>query len=214
MNEASALAVTSVAIPFAGVFHHLRARLAVRKLLRDATRAPRPVAAAVLFDRDGTLAVDLPYNGDPDRVVAMPGARASFERLHGAGIATAVISNQSGIALGRVGREEVDRVNARLEELIGPLGPVFICPHDPSAGCACRKPAPGLIEAAARELGVCPQDCIVIGDIGSDIDAARAAGARAILVPTTVTRREEIAAAPNISSTLEDAIDAVLSGAA
>ena len=213
-NEGVALAATSVAIPFAAVFYHLRARFAVRTLLRSGAGGPHPVAAAVLFDRDGTLAVDVPFNADPGLVEAMPGARAALERLRGAGIAMAVVSNQSGIALGRLDRADVDRVNARLEELIGPVGPVFICPHDAGAACACRKPAAGLIEAAARELGVSPRDCVVIGDIGADVQAAQAAGARAILVPTAVTRRAEIDAAAHTASTIGEAVDAVLMGTA
>jgi histidinol phosphatase-like enzyme len=86
--------------------------------------------------------------------------------------------------------------------------------HAPDAGCACRKPAPGLIEDAARALGVRPKDCIVIGDIASDLAAAEAAGARAILVANARTRAEEIAAAPLVAADLDDAVRAVLAGAA
>ena len=63
----------------------------------------------------------------------------------------------------------------------------------PADGCACRKPAPELIRQAAAELGVDPADCVMIGDIGADAEAAYAAGARAILVPTPHTRPEETA---------------------
>ena len=63
-------------------------------------------------------------------------------------------------------------------------------------GCACRKPAPGLVLQAAADLGVDPADCVVIGDIGADAAAAYAAGARAILVPTARTRPAEIAGVP------------------
>jgi histidinol-phosphate phosphatase family protein len=140
----------------------------------------------------------------------MPGARDALARLHAAGIATAVVSNQSGVALGRVTRAQVDAVNARLGELLGPVGPVLVCPHGSQDKCACRKPAPGLIEAAARALDVAPQDCVVIGDIGADVEAARAAGARAILVPTPITRPEEIAAAPCVVPDLRAAVAAIL----
>jgi beta-phosphoglucomutase-like phosphatase (HAD superfamily) len=66
-----------------------------------------------------------------------------------------------------------------------------VCPHGRDEGCACRKPEPGLILRAARALGVEPHQCVVIGDIGSDVEAARAAGARGILVPTPVTAPQE-----------------------
>ena len=92
-------------------------------------------------------------------------------------------------------------VNARVEALLGPLGPWAWCPHGPDDGCACRKPAPGLILRAAARLGVDPAACVVIGDIGADVEAAAAAGARGILVPTPRTlrarrsrRRAEVAA--------------------
>jgi D-glycero-D-manno-heptose 1,7-bisphosphate phosphatase len=78
-------------------------------------------------------------------------------------------------------------------------------------GCACRKPQPVLVQKAAAELGVDTADCVVIGDIGSDVAAAHAAGARAILVPTPVTRPGETAGAPAVAG-LTEAIAALLDG--
>ena len=166
--------------------------------------------AAVLFDRDGTLVVDVPYNGNPERVELMPGAAEAVGRVRAAGIATAVVSNQSGIARGLIDRAQVDAVNARLDALLGPVGPKVICPHGPDDGCACRKPKPGLILEAARRLGVQPSTCAVIGDIGADVEAARNAGARPILVPTPVTRREEIDSAPEVAANISDAVERLL----
>jgi histidinol-phosphate phosphatase family protein len=166
----------------------------------------------VLFDRDGTLVVDVAHNGDPQLVEPMPGARAALDRLRTAGIATAVVSNQSGVALGRVTRADVDAVNARVDALLGPFAPVLVCPHGPADGCRCRKPRPGLVEDAARALGVAPRDCVVVGDIGADVDAAHAAGARGMLVPTAVTRADEIAAAPHVARDLEAAVELLLRG--
>ena len=77
----------------------------------------------------------------------------------------------------------MEAVNQRVDELLGPFGAWAVCPHDAADGCACRKPAPFLVRQAAAELGVDPADCVVIGDIGSDVAAAHAAGARAVLVP-------------------------------
>jgi histidinol-phosphate phosphatase family protein len=164
----------------------------------------------VLLDRDGTLIVDAPYNGDPARVVPMPGARAAVDRLRAAGVRLAVVSNQSGIARGLVTREQVGAVNARVERELGPLGPWLVCPHAPDDGCACRKPSPGLVLRAAAALGVRAEDCVLIGDIGADIEAAHAAGARAILVPTPVTRHDEIGRAPAVAPDLGAAVDLLL----
>jgi len=172
----------------------------------------RPLA--VLFDRDGTLVVDVPYNGDPDQVQPVAGAAEALARLRAEGVPTAVVSNQSGIARGLLTRAQVDAVNARLEELVGPLGPVLVCEHGPDDGCDCRKPGPGLVLQAAAALGVPPERCAVVGDIGADVGAALAAGARPVLVPTPVTRQEEIDAAPEVAADLAAAVELLLGGAA
>lgn len=166
--------------------------------------------AAVLLDRDGTLVEDVPYNGDPTRVTPVPTAEAALLLLRRAGIPTAVVTNQSGIARGLISADAVNAVHARIDDVLGPLGPWLICPHGPQDGCPCRKPAPGLLLAAADALGVDIGDCAVIGDIGSDVDAATAAGARAVLVPTAVTRREEVATAPEVAPDLLRAVELLL----
>lgn len=170
-------------------------------------RRPR----AVLFDRDGTLVVDVPYNGDPALVRPVPAAAAALARLRAAGVATAVISNQSGIARGLLTRAQVDAVNARAAELLGDLGPMLVCEHGPDDGCACRKPRPGLVLQAAAALGLEPSQCAVVGDIGADVGAARAAGARPVLVPTPVTLPAEVAEAPEVCADLLEAVELLLS---
>ena len=195
-----------------------------RRRRRAAPRPERPVAEpavaanghgagrpeAVLLDRDGTLIVDVPYNGDPDQVAPVPGARAALDRLRAAGVPLAVVSNQSGVARGLITRENVAAVNRRVEELLGPIGPWAVCPHGPDDGCDCRKPAPGLILRAAAELGVPPECCALIGDIGADVEAARAAGARGVLVPTPRTRPEEVEAAPEVAPDLPTAVEMLI----
>ena len=88
-----------------------------------------------------------------------------------------------GSRRGLINSDELAKVNARVESLLGPFDTWQICPHAPDAGCGCRKPEPGLVAAAASELGVAADECLMIGDIGSDVDAALTAGARAVLVP-------------------------------
>jgi histidinol-phosphate phosphatase family protein len=177
------------------------------------TRTPPTPPAAVLFDRDGTLVHDVPYNGDPARVRPMPGALAALDRLRAAGIPTAVVSNQSGVARGLLTRAQVDAVNAQVEHELGPLGPFLVCEHGPDDGCACRKPAPGMVVQAAQALGVEASQCALIGDIGADVGAALAAGARPVLVPTAVTRQEEVDAAPEVATDLLAAVALLLDGA-
>jgi histidinol-phosphate phosphatase family protein len=200
------MVLTSVAIPPVAAWYWLRGWLRVLGEPPRATTPPR----AVLFDRDGTLIVDVPYNGDPARVTPMPGARAALDRLRAAGVRVGVVSNQSGVGRGLLAREQVDAVNRRVEGFLGPLGPWLVCPHAPEAACDCRKPSPALVLRAAEALGVDPRECALVGDTGADVEAARAAGARAVLVPNAVTRREEIDAAPEVASDLGAAIDLLL----
>jgi len=208
-RELFTMAATSALLPPLAVFHRLRGEARARRALRDRRRP-----AAVLLDRDGTLVHDVPYNGDPGAVRLMPGARPAVERLREAGLRLAVVSNQSGIGRGLLSHADVQAVNGRIEELIGPLGPWLICPHAPGDRCGCRKPAPGLIVRAAETLGVSPADCIVVGDIGADVLAAHAAGARSVLVPTPRTRPDEVASAPAVADSLEDAVGLILDGGA
>jgi histidinol-phosphate phosphatase family protein len=210
-REAGRMLWTSALMPFAATGWWLYGWASLPRRLRSPGPRPgRSTPAAVLFDRDGTLVEDVPYNGDPDRVRPVAGAREALERLREAGVPTAVVSNQSAVGRGLITHEDVRAVNARIEELLGPLGPWVYCPHAPEEGCACRKPSPALVRRAAAALGVAPERCVVVGDIGSDVEAALSAGARAVLVPTPRTRREEIDAAPAVAADLPAAIDIVL----
>jgi histidinol-phosphate phosphatase family protein len=211
-GEIATMLLTSALIPPAASLHRMIGTARRRRMRSDGARAPRPAAppAAVLLDRDGTLVEDVPYNADPGRVRAMPGARDALDRLRAAGVRLAVVSNQSGIARGILTEHDVAAVNRRIEELLGPLGPWCVCPHGPDDGCDCRKPAPGLLREAAQRLGVEPERCAVVGDIGADIEAARAVGARGVLVPTPRTRRDEVEAAPERARDLEEAVDLLI----
>lgn len=170
------------------------------------------VPELVLFDRDGTLIRDFPYNGDPAWIRPLDGAREALDRLRAHGVRVGVAMNQSAVARGLITRAQVEACNARLTELLGPFDTVQVCPHGPDEGCACRKPAPGMVLAACAELAVDPARCVVIGDVAADTESAAAAGAAGILVPTPVTRRQEVAAAPRRADDLAQAVDDVLAG--
>lgn len=241
-SEIITMVATSAAIPPVATWHTWRGWLRLPSRLNDTARAPlgvtRPPLALdppriltppsmrprwaradvgwrpelVLFDRDGTLIVDVPANGDPERVVAMPGARAAVRRAREEGLRVGVVTNQAAVGVGVVSHAEMEAVNGALDDLFGPFDIWQICPHTADDRCGCRKPAPGLIEAAARAVGVDTQACVVVGDIGSDIEAAAAAGARSVLVPTRVTRAKEIASAPVVAPNLARAVDLILAG--
>jgi histidinol-phosphate phosphatase family protein len=214
--ESSRMLATSAVLPLAASAWSLLGLLRLPALLArggppEAERAaPREFPDAVLVDRDGTIVVDVPYNGDPERVAAMPGAARALARLREAGLRVAAVSNQSGIGRGLIDAGQVRAVNARAEELLGPLDGWFFCPHTDGDGCGCRKPQPGLIVAAATALGVRPEHCVVIGDIAADVQAAQAAGAAAVLVPNAATDPEDVRRAPWVERDLESAVAALL----
>lgn len=134
----------------------------------------------MLFDRDGTIIVDVPYNGDPELVEPVEGAKSLLDRLRAAGLKVGVLTNQSGVGRAMISLEQMRAVNARVDELLGPFDGWFICPHGPGDGCECRKPKPKLIFDAARAWGFDPSEIVVVGDKDSDVEAARNAGSRAI----------------------------------
>ena len=135
-REIAIMTVTSLVIPELACWHWLcgwaRARGA----------RPWPRARAVLFDRDGTLIRDVPYNGDPDRVEPASGAAEAVGHARRHDLAVAMITNQSGIARGLFRRADAEAVNARVAELLGPFDAVRLCPHGEDEGCGCRKRGP------------------------------------------------------------------------
>jgi len=205
--EVRRMLVTSAAIPYAATWHALSGAWQHRRAT-PWTGVPE----LVLLDRDGTLVHDVPYNGDPALVAPVPGARSAVDRLRAAGVRTGVITNQSAIGSGRLSAADVAAVNARVEELLGPFDVWEVCPHAADAGCACRKPAPAMVLDACEQLDVDPRRCTVIGDIGSDVGAAEAAGAVGVLVPTPRTAPIEVARAREVHTDLMSAVDAVLRG--
>lgn len=208
VREVSGLLASSAALPPAATVRWVAGVVRARRL---APRSQRPRRVdAVLFDRDGTLVHDVAYNGDPQRVQPVAGARAALDRLRAEGVAVGIVSNQSGVARGLLLPSDVEAVNARVAQLLGPFGVIAWCPHGPDGGCGCRKPAPGLITEAAARLGTHPSRCAVVGDIGADVAAAAAAGARGILVPTPITRTDEIDHADEVVADLFTAVDRLL----
>jgi HAD superfamily hydrolase (TIGR01662 family) len=158
---------------------------------------------AILFDREGALVcVDSAPGGQPD-VRLRHGAVAAVARARSAGVGVAVVASRSD-----------ERVAARVGELVGPVDVWVECPHAPAENCPCKKPAPGLIFLAATALGTRPERCVVIGDVGADVEAASAAGARAILVPSARTSPEDLDAAPVVAASVDDAVAIALGEAA
>src|SRR5215210_860048 len=124
--EVTTMFATSAVIPPLATAHWLRGIVRHRRV-----RPWRGLPDAVLFDRDGTLVHDFPYNGDPDWVRPVDGAREALDRLRARGVRVGVVSNQSGVARGLITGDQVRACMDRLEELLGPFDVIRWCPHGP-----------------------------------------------------------------------------------
>ena len=137
------------------------------------------------------------YLCDPELVELVPGAADALRRARAAGYRLIGISNQSGIGRGFFDESELDAVMDRLSDLLAheaaSLDAFFYCPHAPDAGCACRKPAAGLLTEAAGYFTWPRTASYVIGDKLSDVALARGAGLSPVLVRTGYGARQEAA---------------------
>lgn len=159
----------------------------------------RHLRSAVFLDRDGTLIREVNHLTVPDQIDLLPGVAAAVRSLNRNGTLAVVVTNQPVVARGDITVEGLARVHARFESQLGAEGAyidgLYFCPHHPDKGfpgevlelkgpCFCRKPEPGLIEQACRDLNIDRRDSWMIGDTTSDIEAGRRAGIRTILLRT------------------------------
>ena len=149
--------------------------------------SPRPIATLFL-DRDGVLnrrIID-DYVTCRDECDLLPGVASSLRALQDAGFRLVVVTNQRGIAVGRMTHAAVDDVHAYLNERLADQGAAidafYVCPHDRHVGCPCRKPAPGLLDQAHQDQPADWGASFLIGDSDSDIAAGRARGVTTIKV--------------------------------
>ncbi len=177
---------------------------------------------AVFLDRDGTLVVERGYLCRPEDVELIPGAARALRKLAGAGFLRVVVTNQSGVARGYFGPGAVAEVHGAIRGLLRAEGADvdgwYVCPHHPefTGPCECRKPGTGLLERAARELGIDLARSWVVGDKVSDVELARRAGCRAALVRTGYGRQAEAELAASgrlpgiVADHLEEAVERIL----
>lgn len=143
---------------------------------------------AVFLDRDGTIAEEVGYLNHASRFRMFPFAAAAIHRLNEAGLPVIVVTNQSGVGRGYFPESLVQTVNElmtqRLAEAGAKIDAVYYCPHTSAENCTCRKPKTGLLDRAALEHSVDLQRSFVVGDRYGDIELARNARARSVLVRT------------------------------
>lgn len=174
---------------------------------------------AVFVDRDGTLIAEREYLADPDGIELIEGSVDALRRLRAAGYALVIVTNQSGIARGLYTEDDYRRVAARLDEILedegAPVDGTYYCPHHPdhTGPCNCRKPATGMYETAARELGLDLQASWYIGDKLTDVAPALELGGRGILVRTGygVEMEEDVPAGVTVLDDLAAAAGMILS---
>ena len=164
---------------------------------------------AIFLDRDGTLNEDVGHLDRLERLTLFPWSLDAIRLLRRAGYAVVVVTNQGGVARGFVAESFVDEVRRVIGRRLAAIGERldghYHCPHEPDAPvaayrreCDCRKPRPGLVRRAARELGLDLPRSVVVGDKWSDVALARAAGTRAVLVRTGYGRSQEQAPPPGL----------------
>ena len=183
-----------------------------------------PPSPAVFVDKDGTLVRDVPYNVDPDLIELAPGAAAGLSALAEAGYAIVVVSNQSGVARGLFSEAALAAVEQRLRDLLTAgdvtLAGFYYCPHHPqgrvreyAVACECRKPQPGMLLKAARDLQLDLTRSWMIGDILDDVEAGNRAGCRTVLIDNdheTEWRWSPQRRPDGVVDTLKEAADLIL----
>lgn len=144
-----------------------------------------PPEETVFLDRDGTINVKAPegdYVKSWDEFEFLPGAVDAVRALREAGRRVVVVTNQRGIALGRMSEDDLADIHRRMLDVLGPIDAIYHCPHD-EGECDCRKPLPGMLLRAAEELpGVRLAGAVMIGDSGADMEAGRAAGVETVRI--------------------------------
>lgn len=155
----------------------------------------KPLKRAVFLDRDGTLNVEKKYLIDPAEFEFIPGVQFALKRLRNAGFLLVVVTNQSGVARGRFGLDDVAKLHEHIRRLLREYSVVIdrfeICPHHPKQGtgeylvdCDCRKGKPGMLLKAAQDLQIDLTRSFMVGDKLSDIEAGESAGCTSYLVLT------------------------------
>jgi histidinol-phosphate phosphatase family protein len=153
---------------------------------------------AAFLDRDGTIIRDVDFISRPEDVRVVPGAATAIGTLNDAGVPVIIVSNQSGIGRGYFTYDTFERVQARIEELLGAEGAhidaTYICPHAPSdaSPCPCRKPRVELFERAAREHDIDLGRSWYAGDKWRDVEPGLTLGGSAFLIPARSTPPDEL----------------------
>ena len=180
----------------------------------------------MFLDRDGTINEERGHIQSPEDIVLLPGSASAIRRLNESQYLTVVVTNQSVIARGQCTEADMEVIHNRLQSLIGEYGAsidrVYYCPHYPDTeisggrrelqiGCDCRKPEPGLILKAAKDMNIDLNASWMIGDMISDIEASNRAGIRSVLLAKQGGFDNQWSARPDaVCLNLKDAVEVIL----
>jgi D-glycero-D-manno-heptose 1,7-bisphosphate phosphatase len=171
----------------------------------------------VILDRDGVINRDsLEYIKSPDEFHILPGSLEAMVRLNQAGYTLAVATNQSGISRGYYTETILEAIHLKLQMALQALGGhltvIEYCLHMPDAGCACRKPNPGMLHTIAKHLGCTLDGAVMVGDRITDILVAQAAGVRPMVVLSSMTDKSALQDFPDVPvfTCLATCVDAFL----
>jgi D-glycero-D-manno-heptose 1,7-bisphosphate phosphatase len=157
--------------------------------------------SAIFIDRDGTISEEVGYVNHVSRYRVFPFSAEAIKLINDSPLKAVLVTNQAGVARGYFKEEIIGQVHSKLAEELGnhgaKLDAIYYCPHHPSVGeppyrqdCNCRKPKPGLLENAAKDLSIDLHKSYMIGDRYSDVKLAHSVGARGVLVLTGYGRGE------------------------
>ena len=143
----------------------------------------------IILDRDGVINQDSDdYIKSADEWQAIPGSIEAIARLCRAGYSVAVATNQSGLGRGLFDLDALEAIHDKMRELVesagGHIAGIYYCPHEPTAGCGCRKPAPGLLDAIAEDFSTALCGVVFIGDSLKDLQAGVERQCRPVLLRT------------------------------
>ena len=179
----------------------------------------------IFLDRDGTLNYDTGYVTSPEQLTLLPGVVESVARLKQSGSRLVLVTNQSAIARGYMKVDDLHLIHQKLEDELeaggGGLDGIFFCPHHPEDACACRKPSPGLIHQAVKELQVNAAQSYLVGDKHIDMVLAQSVGSIGVLVMTSEFSQDALKAIDRqqghqvgyVASTFSEAADWILNDA-
>lgn len=162
--------------------------------------------AAAFLDRDGTINCHRGYILRPEDIELLPGATEAIRALNAAGVLAVIVTNQSAVGRGLCTDDALDRIHDALRNELAAGGAtvdaIYVCPHAPGvhgeAMCACRKPEPGMLLRAARDLHIDLARSAMFGDTPADVEAARRVGVRAYLIEDHFASENKISTARSL----------------